>query len=249
MVMYMYRKRQREASTPQGGRSKIRKLNVPQQYMQTRRTERKRKYYGLAPLTIRSDSVYLYNPLYYLVTGGSRDQRIGTKVQKPFLHYSMALTPTALNAIGDPIDQGVAVRIVVFTHNKEWYSGAEGAWAINTGGTGTPITNADILKDTGSDRLVASFLNVDEIRVLHDRVHVLQRDSGGAVPAATDANGPHKNVKGSVKLPDHRFNDGTNAFGRDDNIYVAVMGTTSSGVTVPDCARIATNLLITYDDA
>lgn len=224
----------------------VKKVRLTQAYALARTAERKRKYYGLAPLTARSDSIYLYNPLYYLVTGGLRDQRLGNRISGAYLHYSMSLTPLALNALGDPVDQGVAARIVVFRHTKEWNSASEGAWAINTGGSGITISTSDVVKDIGTDRLCQSYLNVDEIRVLHDRVVMLPRPELGGT--ATDANGPHKIVKGMIRLGDIRLNDGTNAYSRDPNVYVAVMAASSSGNTLPEAVRVATNFLLTWND-
>ena len=62
-------------------------------------------------------------------------------------------------------------------HTKEWQSGAEGAWALTTGGAGTAPSIAEILKDTGGDRYVQSYLNIDEIKVLHDRYVELPRQN------------------------------------------------------------------------
>jgi len=60
--------KKRSASRPPEGRpKKVRPNSMP--FNLSRTLERKRKYYGLAPLTARSDSIYLYNPLYYLVMG------------------------------------------------------------------------------------------------------------------------------------------------------------------------------------
>jgi len=222
---------------------------VPQvQPYPMRRVERKRKYYGLAPITPSTAVVNLYNPLYYLVPGGSRDQRLGNRISNAWLHYSLHVNPMLLNALGDWIDQGCTWRIVVFTHTKEWTSGVEGAWALNTLGAGTAITTAEILKDTGSDRAAQSFLNVDEIVVLHDRQITLERTEFGTLDQS-DLNGPHRIVSGKCRLGDFRFNDGTNAYGRDRNVYVALMSSSASGNTIEDVGRAAINMLITFDDA
>lgn len=232
----------------QGGKpaKKAKQVQRRQPYLM-RRVERKRKYYGLAPITPRSDVINLYNPLYYLVPGTGRDQRIGNRITGTYLHYSLSVAPKALNALGDVIDQGVSFRIVVFTHTKEWQSGAEGSWALTTGGAGTAPSIAEILKDTGGDRYVQSYLNIDEIKVLHDRYVELPRPELGN--AATEDTGPLRLVKGSCRLGDFKFQDGTNAFGRDRNVYVAVMASGAAGLTLVEACRVAANFLVTFDDA
>ena len=242
--MVISRKRQ-FSGTPASRYSKKPRVAAPR-FIPYKREERKRKYYGLAPISPGSTDIVLYNPLYYLVPGTSRDQRIGNRVTTPKLHYSIMLAPMAINALTDPVDQSVVCRIVVFTHPKEWRSTAEGAWDLNTAGVGTIISAGDILKDTGADRSAQSYLNIDEIKVLHDKIVHLPRPEPGL--SSNDDYGPAKLVKGSVSLGDYRFNDATNAFGRDRNVYIAVMSSSGSGATLVDSFNMRTNFLLTYDD-
>ena len=57
--------RKRRMSFSQGGKpaKKVKQAQRRQPYLM-RRAERKRKYYGLAPITPRSDVINVYNPLY-----------------------------------------------------------------------------------------------------------------------------------------------------------------------------------------
>ena len=209
-----------------------------------RRVERKRNYYGLLNIQPSSSSIYMYNPLYYITPGTGRDQRIGNQVSRATLHYSMRLCALALTALAEGIDQSVFVRIVVFTHSKEWNSNNVGQWALNTGGSGTTINAGELLKDSGADRHCQSYLNVDEVRVLHDRVIQLEREQTGP----GNSPGPAKIVKGMVPLGNLRFQDGTNAYLRGDNVYVAVFASTGSGVAVASNATVSTNMMVSYDD-
>lgn len=209
-----------------------------------RRVERKRLYYGLLSIQPSSSSINMYNPLYYLTPGTGRDQRIGNQVSRATLYYSMRLCALALTALSEGIDQSVFVRIVVFTHSKEWNSNSPNQWALNTGGTGTAITASELLKDSGADRHCQSYMNIDEVRVLHDRVVQLRREQTGP----GNSPGPAKIVKGMVPLGNLRFQDGTNAYLRGDNVYVAVFSSTGSGVSVASNATVSTNFMLSYDD-
>lgn len=238
-------KKRAASRAPSKGPAKRFKRPAPLTLM--RRVERKRKYYGLAPITPSTAVINLYNPLYYLVPGGAVGQRLGNRLSNAFIHYSIHLNPMLLNALGDWIDQGVIWRVVVFHSPKEWQSGVEGAWALNTLGVGTAITNGEIVKDTGTDRLAQSFLNVDDITVVHDRSIPLDRTEFGTLDQS-DLNGPARIIRGSARIGDYRFNEGTNAFGRDRNYYVAIMCSSASGNTIEDAGRCAANFLVTWDD-
>ena len=144
-----------------------------------RRVERKRAYFGLLNIQPASASIHMYNPLYYITPGTGRDQRIGNQVSRATLHYSFRLCALALTALAEGIDQSAFIRVVVFTHSKEWNSNSVSQWALNTAGAGTTINASELLKDSGSDRHCQSYLNIDEIRVLHDRVIQLEREQTG----------------------------------------------------------------------
>ena len=209
-----------------------------------RRVERKRAYFGLLNIQPASAAIHMYNPLYYITPGTGRDQRIGNQVSRATLHYSFRLCALALTALAEGIDQSAFIRVVVFTHSKEWNSNSVSQWALNTGGAGTTINASELLKDSGSDRHCQSYLNIDEIRVLHDRVIQLEREQTGP----GNSPGPAKIVKGMVPLGNLRFQDGTNAYLRGDNIYVAVFASSGSGNAVASTATVSANMMISYDD-
>lgn len=203
---------------------------------------------GLSTRNLLLNDLRLYNPLYYVNRGVGKDQRIGNLGTNAKLHYRIHTSALCNDVVGTTICEGAIVRFIVYKHNKEWRTTASNGWDSIGGGVGVNMTSGELFYDTSAERLATSFLNQEDITVLHDKhVKVIR-----AVYRTTDSvfNGRSSLLSGVVNLGNLKWNAGDGSFLKDGNIYCCIVASASSpSSSVDTTVTIRTNFLVTFGDA
>ena len=231
-------------TVPTAARKRV-KRSLPK--VKNNRFEKKIVPFGLSPFTVTTGDIRLYNLLYFVNQGTGNNERIGNLLQKAHVHYRIQASAICQDTFSVEVCETAHVRLIIFAADKEWNSGGVGTMALNTGGSGVIIANSEIFYDTGNDRLATTFLNLQDIQVLHEKVINIDRTEQGT--GTTTLVGRGRIMKGTVRLGDLRYNGGNTTYLKGRNIYAAIVAVGSTDNTsLFNIARVRTNFLVTFTD-
>lgn len=207
-------------------------------------SERKQLYFGVAPINITQGQTYLHNPPYWVTQGVTQGTRIGDKISDVKLNYRIGVTAVGLNASAARETDAIQFRVFIFSHTKEWQNAAAGDLSLNTFPGGNVIGDSEMYRDIGADRRVQTYLNYNDINVIHDKRH--------RVPINTDStpihDGEYRVFSGKVSLGDLMFNSSLpTSFLKRKNWYVAVTAANGGGTNGVVC-RVRANFYLSWRD-
>lgn len=210
--------------------------------------ERKWRHVGYAPTNLNSSEIYCVNPLYFMTSGSSQDQRVGLNISDVNLWVTVKYAHWGSNNTGGYKFSNSRFRCLVISSPSEWRQTTESVPEKITAGTGQNLLASDIFMDSGLDRCTQSFVNKDTIKLLKDCKIVAESNVFGN----NYCNGNTEVRQFKIKLGDIRFKYNTQSYIRDNQIYllfVADMFGFNQVAVADPCGSFACNILTTYRDS
>lgn len=181
--------------------------------------ENKTRAVSLDVLNVRGNTIYLYNPFYYIPSGTTEADRIGDRIT----HSRYRLRGTYYHrgvSLGNSDRYSCSkVRVMVFRAAPQWNSGAEAQWSNTNYGTAVYSPSYLFKNAPTSDILHVAFPNMNHITVLADKVFTASRKT---VDVGTSGIGTDISIDiplGSAQYLDQAASN----YLKGTQVYVAIM--------------------------